>query len=298
VFRAYPRLSADEFLRMPRQPTTSGRIRARAMLTTFAAALLAILAADRMVPGQPVQPAAPATPQPARSSGPPIDDPGPKVPEGFTPIFNGTDLSGWHVSRSNHHGTTPEFRVVHGMIVGTQNPRGKGGILLTDRKYKNVEVYMEVKPDWGCDSGLFLRSSEAGEAYQVTLDYLPGGGMGGIYGERLTGVGGLPMNTMSPEERAKRMDEFRRRNEAWQKAWKREAWNTVRARIEGDVPRIQVWINDQPVTDFTDTANHAAGGATEGMIAIQMHYSDEKTPRWVDGGFWRWRVIAVRELPD
>jgi hypothetical protein len=27
-----------------------------------------------------------------------------------------------------------------------------------------------------------------------------------------------------------------------------------------------------------------------------MHYSDEKTPRWVDGGFWRWRVIAVREL--
>jgi hypothetical protein len=33
------------------------------------------------------------------------------------------------------------------------------------------------------------------------------------------------------------------------------------------------------------------------MIAIQMHYSDEKTQRWVDGGFWRWRVIAVKELP-
>ncbi|MBA2604307.1 MAG: DUF1080 domain-containing protein, partial [Acidobacteria bacterium] len=96
---------------------------------------------------------------------PPTDE-GPKVPEGFTPIFNGKDLSGWHVSRTNHHGTTPEFRVVHGVIVGTQNPRGQGGILLTDRKYKNVEVYMEIKPDWGCDSGLFLRSSEAGEAYQ------------------------------------------------------------------------------------------------------------------------------------
>jgi hypothetical protein len=48
---------------------------------------------------------------------------------------------------------------------------------------------MEIKPDWGCDSGLFLRSSEAGEAYQVTLDYLPGGGMGGIYAEGLKGVG-------------------------------------------------------------------------------------------------------------
>jgi hypothetical protein len=50
------------------------------------------------------------------------------------------------------------------------------------------------------------------------------------------------------------------------------------------------------VTDFTDTANHAANGATDGMIAIQMHYSDEKTRRWVPGGFWRWRVIAVSEF--
>ena len=115
-------------------------------------------------------------------------DPGPRFPTGFTPIFNGKDLTGWHVSKTNHHGTTPDYHVLHGLIVGTQNPRGKGGILLTDKKYKNVEVYMEIKPDWGCDSGLFLRSSEAGEAYQVTLDYLPGGGMGGIYGERLTGV--------------------------------------------------------------------------------------------------------------
>ena len=154
--------------------------------------------------------AQPAAPQPATAAAPAIDDPGPRVPEGFTPIFNGNDLTGWHVSRTNHHGTTPEFRVVHGMIVGTQSPRGRGGILLTDRKYRNVEVYMEVKPDWGCDSGLFLRSSEAGEAYQVTLDYLPGGAMGGIYGERLTGVGGPPMNTLTPEERAKRLAELPR----------------------------------------------------------------------------------------
>jgi len=58
--------------------------------------------------------------QPATAAAPAIDDPGPRVPEGFTPIFNGKDLTGWHVSRTNHHGTTPEFRVVHGMIVGTQ----------------------------------------------------------------------------------------------------------------------------------------------------------------------------------
>jgi hypothetical protein len=223
--------------------------------------------------GAPRQPGAAPT-EPA------AQDPGPRIPEGFTPIFNGRDLTGWHVSKTNHHGTTPEFRVVHGVIVGTQHPRGKGGILLTDKKYKNVEVYMEIKPDWGCDGGLFFRSSEAGEAYQVTLDYLAGGAMGGIYGERLTGVKGGGSK------------------QPWQNAWKREEWNSVRARIEGDVPHITVWINDQLITDFTDTANHAASGATDGMLAIQMHFTDEKTNRWVDAGFWRWRVIAVKEIGD
>jgi hypothetical protein len=235
----------------------------------------------------------------AAPQGPVPDAPKAPIPAGFTEIWNGKDLAGWHVSQTNHHGTTPEFRVVQGVLVGTQNPPGKGGILLTDKKYRNVEVFLEIKPDWGCDGGLFLRSSEAGEAYQVTLDYLPAGGMGGIYGEKLTGVGEAAANpqTLTPGQRAQRAERLGTRNEAWQKAWKREEWNTVRARIEGGVPHITVWINGEQVTDFTDTANHAKDGATDGMLAIQMHYSNETTKRWVPGGFWRWRTIAVKELP-
>jgi 3-keto-disaccharide hydrolase len=207
--------------------------------------------------------------------GKPIEPPPMHIPDGFTPIFNGKDLSGWHISKTNHHGVTPDFHVLHGLIVATQNPLGGGGILLTDKKYRNVEIYMEVKPDWGCDSGLFLRSSEAGDAYQVTMDYLPGGTVGGMYGEGLQGVSGRGST---------RAD--------WTKVWKREDWNTVRARIEGDVPHIQAWINDQQVLDFTDTANHAIGGITEGPIGIQVHGAG----RWVPGGFWRWRVIAIKEI--
>jgi Domain of Unknown Function (DUF1080) len=235
------------------------------------------------------------------------------VPDGFTPIFNGKDLTGWHVSKTNHHGITPDYHVLDGLIVGTQRPLGSGGILLTDKKYKNVEIYMEVKPDWGCDSGLFLRSDGAGDAYQVTLDYLPGGTLGGMYGEGLNGVNGA-MNAYGSPERARseaqrasqpqrgsqpekpmaeRQSERPDPNLPWVKAWKREEWNTVRARIEGDVPHIQAWINDQQVLDFTDTANHAIGGITEGPIGIQIHGGPD---RWVPGGFWRWRVIAVKEL--
>ncbi|MCG6922735.1 MAG: DUF1080 domain-containing protein, partial [Acidobacteria bacterium] len=76
-----------------------------------------------------------------------------------------------------------------------------------------------------------------------------------------------------------------------------EDWNSVRARIEGEVPHITVWINGEKVTDWTDTANHAKDGATEGMLAIQMHFTNEQVNRWVSGGFWRWRNIAVKELP-
>ena len=64
------------------------------------------------------------------------------------------------------------------MILGTQRPLGSGGLLITDKKYRNFELYMEVKPDWGNDSGVFLRTTETGVAYQITLDYLPGGSMG------------------------------------------------------------------------------------------------------------------------
>jgi len=214
----------------------------------------------------------------------------PRIPVGFTPIFNGKDLTGWHISKTNHHGTTPDFHVMPGgVLVTSQNPLGSGGILLTDKRYKNVEGYMEVKPDWGCDGGLFFRSNEAGDAYQLTLDYLPGGSMGQVYGEGIPGVSMFPAG-IAPEVR---QAEQARLEANWQKAWKREEWNAVRARITGNPPRISAWFNEVPVLQWRDTANHAPDGAEDGMIAIQIHMGD----RMVPGGLWRWRVIAVKELP-
>ena len=204
------------------------------------------------------------------------------IPDGFTALFNGKDLAGWHISQVNHHGDSRGWSVEDGVLLATQDRPGNGGILLTDRKYRDFEVSLEIRPDWGCDGGLFLRSSEKGEAYQVMIDFLEGGSVGGIYGEKLEGL--------DPATSAQRVDGD------WRRHWKEDQWNTLRARIEGEVPRIQVWLNDQPLVDWTDSANHAAGGATEGMIALQMHFSDEKTPRWKAGGYHRYRNVAVREL--
>jgi hypothetical protein len=209
-----------------------------------------------------------------------------QVPKGFTPIFNGKDLTGWHISQVNHHGNTKAWIVKDGVLTGTQEPLNNGGILLTDKKYKNFEVSLEVNPDFGCDGGLFLRSNEKGQAYQVMLDYLERGTVGGIYGEGLEGVG---RDTGSGDKSAR----------DWQKHWKKGEWNHIRARIEGDIPHIQVWMNGTQIVDWTDSSNHLPAAATEGMIAVQVHLNTPgaTNPRWIPGGYHRFRNIAVKELP-
>lgn len=207
------------------------------------------------------------------------------LPKGFKRIFDGKNLKGWHISETNSHGNTKGWTVKDGVLTGTQQPAGNGGILLTDKKYKNFEVSLEVNPDWGCDSGLFLRSNEKGQAYQVMIDYLEGGTVGGIYGE---GIKGVERDTGTGDKSGKE----------WTKRWKKGEWNQIRARIEGDVPHIQVWMNGAQIVDWTDSANHAADGETSGMIAVQVHKNDPswKSQRWKTGGVVRFRNIAVKEL--
>ena len=159
---------------------------------------------------------------------------GAEVPEGFRPIFNGQNLAGWHMSLTNHHGDTKEWRVFEGALVGKQDREGNGGILLTDDSFGDFEVYMEIKPDFGCDGGVFLRSTGSGQAYQVMLDYLAGGNLGGIFGEQLESLGA-------------------HESDGWESVWKKDDWNSLRARIQGDVPHIEVWLNGSKITDFKDT---------------------------------------------
>jgi hypothetical protein len=49
-------------------------------------------------------------------------------------------------------------------------------------------------------------------------------------------------------------------------------------------------------TMMPGTVNHAVDGAVEGMIAVQMHFTNKDTPRWTPGGFHRFRNIAVKEF--
>jgi hypothetical protein len=47
-------------------------------------------------------------------------------------------------------------------MVGSQDVRGNGGLIITDMHYGDFEVALEMRNDCGPDSGLFLRSTEDG----------------------------------------------------------------------------------------------------------------------------------------
>jgi hypothetical protein len=83
-----------------------------------------------------------------------------RPPEGFTPLFNGKDLTGWKPT-----GKADAWAVENGSIVCKG---GGGGYLLTDKEYADFEFRCEYK--WskeGGNSGVGLRTPEKGDpAYQ------------------------------------------------------------------------------------------------------------------------------------
>src|ERR1700690_1346454 len=90
--------------------------------------------------------------------------------KGWLVLFDGKTLDGWHKNPAKiGHGTGGHWAVEEGVIAGEQDPpgSGNGGILLTDRKFGDFELSIDMKPDWGVCSGLFVRSTDQGACFQM-----------------------------------------------------------------------------------------------------------------------------------
>ncbi len=212
------------------------------------------------------------------------------IPAGFTSIFNGKDLTGWHTSRTSHQGTTGNFYVENGVITLKQYPYGQGGVLLTNTRYSNFELYLEAKIDSFCNGGIFLRSSESGVAYQIEL--ATPGGLGDLLGERMR---------VSKEAHATAITNVWKPNDRMT-----DGWNSFRIRMEGTIPRIRLWVNGELMWDVTEPTNDFIAGSTTGMIGLQAHWSAvyssaaeafSMAGSWKPGAAHRFRNIAIRRLP-
>ncbi|MCC7009599.1 MAG: DUF1080 domain-containing protein [Acidobacteria bacterium] len=235
---------------------------------------------------------------------------------GFVTIFDGRSMNGWSVSAKSRHSsvsgnkTGGAWQIRDGVLLGTQDVPGNGGLFITDRKYGDFEVVLEMRNDFGIDSGIYLRSTDTGTAYQIMIDYRRWGALGGVYGENMKpGFNVAPFNFTDAPDRI-----FLTGNApmpvlpaAWPSFWRHGQWNEFRARIVGNPAHVTTWINGVQFLDWTDTMPRLA----DGFLALQVHGGLE----WVQGKDWvgvdgskggetdftkrsvRYRNIRLKELP-
>jgi hypothetical protein len=224
----------------------------------------------------------------------------PSLEGGFVSVFDGTTLKGWHASartghsRASNNQSGGKWVLEDGAIVGSQDIPGNGGIFLTDELFGDFEVVLEMRNDFGPDSGLFLRSTEDGTAYQAMVDYHGGGNLMGIYGEGK--LGGKPslMNFSFGDQ----VTVIRQRTNAptalpvlvqsWPYFWRHGEWNELRARIVNNPPTITTWINGVKFMEWTETQKRHPD---TGSIGLQVHGGGDLTKQFV-----RYRNVRVKKL--
>jgi hypothetical protein len=219
--------------------------------------------------------------------------------DGFVSIFNGKDLTGWKIdaktghSRKSGNKTGGRWVVEDGVMVGSQDIPGNGGIIITEKQYGNFEVALEMKNDFGPDSGLFLRCTEDGKCYQAMIDYHDKGNLMGIYGEGLAGGKPNVRNfTFTDKVTVIKEDECPFKlpisPAKWPEFWHHGEWNELRARIEGNPPKLTTWIKGVKFMEYQDTEKRLGD---KGGIALQVHGGGDYTKQFV-----RYRNIRVKEL--
>jgi hypothetical protein len=211
----------------------------------------------------------------------------PKPPEGFTALFNGKDLSGWHggdtfdprklASMSEEErkakieawtaDAKKHWKVENGELVND----GNGAYLTADKDYGDIELLVDYKMFPKGDSGIYLKATP-----QVQIwDYTRQGGKGNLGAEK--GSGGLWNNSRG----APGKDPLVLADKPFGE------WNHFRILMLGE--RVTVHLNDKLVVNHARLENYFNRKLPllpKGPIQLQTHGSEI-----------RWRNVYVREIP-
>ncbi len=275
-----------------------------------------------------------------------------ETPQGFRPLFDGTSLTGWNQQprlipswqknvpspdspfmRANN-ASMGRWEARDGMILGRQPEQrmehplqkldwGFGGWLKTDELFGDFELLIDAHPDWPCDTGIYVRTTAAGEGFQILCDHRGddakgvGGSVGFIYCKGIgnmrvnphnfrweVGADGLPKDVqLIPGTDGVTKVEFACTSDEFRRAWKMNDWNTFRIRVVGHLPRITTWINEVKICECDTAAIEWQYYHPEavkkllgprGHIALEVH--DGPANRWGIGKMARWRNIYVKAL--
>ena len=217
----------------------------------------------------------------------------PNPPKGFTALFNGQDLSGWHGWAVHAKGASPldvakltpedrakkvgewtadakkHWRVESGELVND----GKGAYLATEQEYGDIELLIEYRTVAGADSGIYLRNTPQVQIWDTNQKFDPKNatrrphlGSGGLFNNDPKAPGRDPL-TLADKPFGE--------------------WNQFRILQVGE--RTTVYLNGKLVVDHARMENYwdrKSPLPKAGKILLQTH-----------GGEIRWRNLFVREIP-
>jgi hypothetical protein len=178
---------------------------------------------------------------------------------------------------------------------------------------------IDMRPDWGPDSGVFFRCTEQGAGFQMYVDYHDRGNVGHLRGEmpgafaikpfqimgQLNDRGKLVRVTTQADPRTRQWPpgvyQYCCSPEQWVEVWRIGEWNTARIRCMGKYPQITTWINGVKICHFDGNSSTLPGYDKQrvfqllgraGSIGLQVHGGRS----WPKGAKCRWKNIRVREL--
>ena len=177
--------------------------------------------------------------------------------KGFTPLFNGKDLSGWQ----GVEGPNTNWVAKDGILSCT----GKKGSqwIATKKEFSNFDLRLEYKIPTDGNSGVFIRAPKEGNPW-------------------LTGLEIQVLDDYGPKWKDLKPDQFTAAIYAVQPPSERATkkageWQTMRIRCNGD--QCCVWINgnciiDGNLTKLAPKAKNVTGlKRTQGFIGLQNHAS-------------------------
>lgn len=185
---------------------------------------------------------------------------------GFTPIFNGKDLTGWD-------GKPGWWKVEDGALTAESTPEkpceAANYLIWRGGQPSDFELIADFRLSEAGNSGIQLRSQALPNwdtsGYQA--DMSGDGALVGFVYEHTRGLiaGRGERVTIGPDGKR----EAQELGDAAElvKIYKKEAWNTYRIICRG--PEITLFINGTLMCQFTD--RDAQQAASQGIIALQMH---------------------------
>ena len=205
-----------------------------------------------------------------------------EAPPGFTPLFNGKDLAGWH--GYNPHSITKltgekkdamlakmreefpqHWSVKDGEIL---NP-GTGAYATTDKDYGDFELVLEYNMAPKGDSGVYLRGVPQVQIWDPTDEKA-------FKHNAQLGSGALWNNSPGKPGKDPLVLADKPAGE----------WNSLRIVMTG--ARVSIWLNGKQTVDHATLENYydrKAAIPAKGPISLQTH-----------GAPIRWRNLAIREI--